>query len=70
MQFLVLAFAALAAASPLEKRQGPAALCPAIDTPQCCQLDVLGVAAVSCASRECCLLAIPFSLEESFLIAN
>lgn len=51
MQFLALAFAALAAASPLVERQGPAALCPAIDTPQCCQLDVLGVAAVTCASR-------------------
>lgn len=51
MQFLALAFAALAAAGPVEKRQSPSAVCPSLDTPQCCDADVLGVAALTCASR-------------------
>merc|ERR1711964_359935 len=60
MQFTTFAFAAFAALtsaaaiekrSPLEQR-APINLCPAIDTPQCCQLDVDGVAAVTCSAPE------------------
>jgi hypothetical protein len=60
MQFTTFAFAAFAALtsaaaiekrSPLEQR-APINLCPAIDTPQCCQLDVDGVAAVTCSARK------------------
>lgn len=48
---LTLAFAAvMATASPvLEKR---AALCPALDTPLCCQLDVDGIIDATCEARE------------------
>ena len=53
MQFsiLTIAFAAvMATASPvLEKR---AALCPALDTPLCCQLDVDGIIDATCEARE------------------
>lgn len=51
MQFLVLAFAALAAASPAIKLRAPIQVCPALDTPQCCQADVDGVLALTCESR-------------------
>ncbi|KAF7195398.1 Cryparin [Pseudocercospora fuligena] len=49
MQFILLAFAALAAASPLlEKR----AVCPALDTPLCCQLDVEGLVDTPCETPD------------------
>ncbi|KAK4495885.1 hypothetical protein PRZ48_013153 [Zasmidium cellare] len=50
MQFLVLAFAALAAAGPAIKLRAPISLCPALDTPLCCQLDVDGVLDATCES--------------------
>lgn len=54
MQFtnaLVLAFAALAAAAgPLAERK--ASVCPAGQTPQCCQLDVEGILDLPCSSGE------------------
>lgn len=52
MQFLILAFAALAAAGPAIKLRAPIGICPALDTPQCCQLDVDGVIDASCESRK------------------
>ena len=47
---LTLAFAAVTAtASPvLEKRDS---LCPALDSPLCCQLDVDGIIDATCESR-------------------
>jgi len=60
MQFTTFAFAAFAAVasavaiekrSPLEQR-APGDLCPALDTPQCCELDVDGVAALTCSPRK------------------
>jgi len=53
MQFSTLtiaAFAALSSAAVLKR--APADLCPALDTPQCCQLDVDGVADLTCSARE------------------
>jgi hypothetical protein len=48
--FAFAAFAALASAAAIEKR---APLCASsLDTPQCCQLSVLGVADVSCSARK------------------
>jgi hypothetical protein len=52
MQFTTLAFAAFAAlTSAAAVRRAPIDLCPAIDTPQCCQVDVDGVADLSCEAR-------------------
>ncbi|KAK5163625.1 uncharacterized protein LTR77_010574 [Saxophila tyrrhenica] len=50
MQFklLALAFAAMASANPLVKR----AVCPAGQTPSCCQLDVDGVVDTPCESPD------------------
>ncbi|KAI7187352.1 hypothetical protein KC343_g8716 [Hortaea werneckii] len=48
---LAIAFAALAAASPmssLESRQ--AGICPGIDSPQCCQTSVEGVVDLECST--------------------
>lgn len=61
MKFLLLACtAALAAATPtLLQRQAPIFLCPALDTPLCCQLDVDGVLDVTCESREFFPLSLP-----------
>ncbi|KAI3475736.1 hypothetical protein L1887_62814 [Cichorium endivia] len=53
MQFTVLAIAAFTAftsAAAIDKR-APSDVCPSIDTPQCCQLDVDGVVDATCASR-------------------
>lgn len=54
MQFIILAFAALAAATParLRAKRAPIDVCPAIDTPQCCQADVDGVLALTCSPRK------------------
>ena len=53
MQFSTLAIAAFAAlTSAAVLKRAPADLCPALDTPQCCQLDVDGIAAVTCSARE------------------
>ena len=53
MQFSILAAAAFAAlTSAAALKRAPADLCPAPDTPQCCQLDVDGVADVTCSARE------------------
>ncbi|KAL1585907.1 hypothetical protein WHR41_04953 [Cladosporium halotolerans] len=52
MQFTVLAIAAFTAftsAAAIDKR-APSDVCPSIDTPQCCQLDVDGVVDATCAS--------------------
>jgi hypothetical protein len=52
MQFTTLAFAAFAAlTSAAALKRAPIDLCPAIDTPQCCQVDVDGVADLSCEAR-------------------
>lgn len=51
---LTLAIAALAAAAPPFEEEGldkRAPLCAGNKVPQCCQLDVLGVADVTCSSR-------------------
>lgn len=54
MQFIILAFAALVAATParLRAKRAPSDVCPAIDTPLCCQADVDGVLALTCSPRE------------------
>lgn len=53
MQFSTLAIAAFAAlSSAAVLKRAPADLCPALDTPQCCQLDVDGVADLTCSARE------------------
>lgn len=49
IKLLTLAFAAVAFAAPSELVER-APLCPSLDTPQCCQLDVDGVAGLTCAS--------------------
>lgn len=51
LQLLTLAFAALAAAVPRTQLEQRAPLCPSLDTPLCCQLDVDGVIDTSCESR-------------------
>ncbi|KAL9529502.1 Cryparin [Sphaerulina musiva] len=49
MQFTILAFAAMAAAIPaMIQERAPGSVCPALDTPLCCQADVDGVADVTC----------------------
>ncbi|KAG4426024.1 hypothetical protein IFR04_000968 [Cadophora malorum] len=53
MQFSTVAitlFAALAAASPLERRQLGGLCGSALDTPQCCDVSVGGLANLNCAS--------------------
>lgn len=50
LQLLAFAFAAVAAATPA--LQGRAAICPAGQTAACCQLDVDGVADLTCSSGE------------------
>lgn len=53
MQFSILAAAAFAAlTSAAALKRAPADLCPALDTPQCYQLDVDGVADLTCSARE------------------
>lgn len=52
MQFLVLALASLAAAAPSIKLRAPSDVCPALDTPLCCQADVLGVLDLTCEARK------------------
>jgi hypothetical protein len=53
MQFSTLAIAAFAAlTSAAALKRAPADLCPALDTPQCCQLDVDGVADLTCSARK------------------
>lgn len=53
MQFTTLAFAAFAAlTSAAALKRAPIDLCPALDTPQCCQLDVDGVLDVTCSPRK------------------
>ncbi|KAM0709104.1 hypothetical protein Q7P35_003140 [Cladosporium inversicolor] len=53
MQFSILAAAAFAAlTSAAALKRAPADLCPALDTPQCCQLDVDGVADLTCSAPE------------------
>lgn len=52
MQFTtlsIIAFSALTSAAALKR--APIDLCPALDTPQCCQADVDGVLALTCESR-------------------
>ncbi|KAM0712343.1 hypothetical protein Q7P37_011438 [Cladosporium fusiforme] len=46
----LFAFTALASAATLKR--APINLCPALDTPQCCQLDVDGVIDLTCESPE------------------
>ena len=50
-KLITLAFAALAVAMPQPALDKRAALCPSLDTPLCCQLDVDGVLDATCASR-------------------
>ncbi|GAB7332136.1 hypothetical protein MBLNU13_g04013t1 [Cladosporium sp. NU13] len=53
MQFSTLAIAAFAAlSSAAVLKRAPADLCPALDTPQCCQLDVDGVLDLTCEAPE------------------
>lgn len=53
MQFTILAFAAMAAAIPaMIQERAPGSVCPALDTPLCCQADVDGVADVTCEARK------------------
>ena len=53
MQFSTLAIAAFAAlSSAAVLKRAPADLCPALDTPQCCQVDVDGVADLTCSARK------------------
>lgn len=55
MQFSTLAVAAFAAftsAAAINKARAPIDLCPALDTPQCCQVDVDGVLDLTCESPE------------------
>ena len=52
MQFLILSLAALAAAAPSLKARAPLTVCPALDTPLCCQLDVDGVLDLTCEARK------------------
>ncbi|SMQ47727.1 unnamed protein product [Zymoseptoria tritici ST99CH_3D7] len=50
MQFIILAVAALAAATPARLRErAPINVCPALDSPECCQADVDGVLALTCS---------------------
>jgi len=54
MQFSTLAIAAFAAlTSAAALKRAPIDLCPSLDTPQCCQLDVDGVADLTCSARKC-----------------
>jgi hypothetical protein len=46
----ITAFAALTSAAALKR--APIDLCPAIDTPQCCQADVDGVLDLTCSARK------------------
>jgi hypothetical protein len=55
--FAFAAFAALASAAAIEKRspleqRAPIELCPALDTPQCCQADVDSLLGLTCSSRK------------------
>jgi hypothetical protein len=53
MQFSTLAIAAFAAlTSAAAIKRAPADLCPALDTPQCCQVDVDGVLDLTCSARK------------------
>ncbi|USW55117.1 Putative cerato-ulmin hydrophobin family, Hydrophobin superfamily [Septoria linicola] len=55
MQFLILSLAAMAAAGTIPamlKERAPLTVCPALDTPLCCQLDVDGVLDLTCEARE------------------
>lgn len=53
MQFTILAFAAMAAAIPaMIQERAPGSVCPALDTPLCCQADVDGVVDVTCEARK------------------
>jgi len=47
--FAIAAFAALTSAAAIKR--APADLCPALDTPQCCQVDVDGVLDLTCSAR-------------------
>lgn len=48
--FTIAAFAALTSAAAV--RRAPIDLCPALDTPQCCQVDVDGVIDLTCEARK------------------
>ena len=53
MQFSTVAIAAFAAlSSAAVLKRAPADLCPALDTPQCCQVDVDGVLDLTCEARK------------------
>lgn len=53
MQFTILAFAAMAAAIPaMIQERAPGSVCPALDTPLCCQADVDGVVDLTCEARK------------------
>ena len=49
MQFIILALASMAAAVPaILKERAPLDVCPALDSPMCCQLDVDGILDLTC----------------------
>ncbi|KAI5360517.1 putative cerato-ulmin hydrophobin family, Hydrophobin superfamily [Septoria linicola] len=55
MQFLILSLAAMAAAGTIPamlKERAPLTVCPALDTPLCCQLDVDGVLDLTCEAPD------------------
>jgi hypothetical protein len=59
MQFSTLAIAAFAAlASAAALKRAPIDLCPVLDTPQCCQVDVDGVTDLTCSARRSNSIAI------------
>ncbi|PPJ58862.1 hypothetical protein CBER1_09269 [Cercospora berteroae] len=55
MQFIILALASLAAAGTIPAKlaeRAPSDVCPALDSPLCCQVDVDGVLDLTCESAE------------------
>ncbi len=73
MQFSTVAitlFAALAAASPLERRQLGGLCGSALDTPQCCDVSVGGLANLNCASRMLFRSSNPPNLLEQVLLTE